>query len=117
MFLDFPNKVIKESVQSTKYFPLENDLAEGCLASALQMSQAAKKELANLEDINEGIMDLTDDKVVKEYIAIFNKWVSETNDLAKEGKIQYGVVPYNIKGYTGGIYDTINHHGSINKVI
>ena len=72
------------------------------------MSQAGKTELKKLADINEGILDLTDDKAVEEFKAASKKWMSESFALEQQGKLQYGVVPYKIEGYTGGIFDPKN---------
>uniref|UniRef100_A0AC34F973 NADH:flavin oxidoreductase/NADH oxidase N-terminal domain-containing protein n=1 Tax=Panagrolaimus sp. ES5 TaxID=591445 RepID=A0AC34F973_9BILA len=64
---DLPLKILNRSVQSTIEWPFGDDFVSAALACACQMAQAASTPYSPDKDINEGIMDLTDETTLKEY--------------------------------------------------
>ncbi|KAE9548023.1 hypothetical protein FO519_008763 [Halicephalobus sp. NKZ332] len=103
---DFPKRILNRTVQSAKYCPFRDDFLTGVLACSLQMAQAGSKPLKDSKDVNDGVMNLTDEETVKEYNDAQKHFLSETATAAKEGKIKYGVIPYKVSGFIGNIYDT-----------
>ncbi|KAE9547494.1 hypothetical protein FO519_009295 [Halicephalobus sp. NKZ332] len=103
---DFPKRILNRTVQSAKKHPFEGDLISAILACSLQMAQAGSKPLKDSKDVNDGIMDLTDEKTVEEYNNAQKLFLLEILGAGKEGNIKYGVVPYKVSGFVGNIYDT-----------
>ena len=69
------------------------------------MAQAANKPLKDSNGVNDGVMDLSDEKVAKQYAEAQELFITETINAVKEGKIKYGVIPYNVSGFIGSVFD------------
>ena len=69
------------------------------------MSQAGSKPLKESSSVNDGIIDLSDEKTVEEYINAQTLFIDEVLNNVKEGKVRYGVVPYKVSGFIGGVFD------------
>ena len=68
------------------------------------MAQAGSKSLKDSTDVNDGIMELNDEKTVEEYIEAQTLSITETFGAAQEGKVKYGVVPYKVSGFVGSVF-------------
>uniref|UniRef100_A0AC34Q3B0 NADH:flavin oxidoreductase/NADH oxidase N-terminal domain-containing protein n=1 Tax=Panagrolaimus sp. JU765 TaxID=591449 RepID=A0AC34Q3B0_9BILA len=98
---DLPRQILSGKVHSAAEFPFNDDLIACALACTLQMSQAGQKSLAEDPNINDGIMDLSDEETVREYLQIQNQFLLTVLEAGKEGKIKVGLVPYKIDNFTG----------------
>ena len=69
------------------------------------MAQAGSKSLKDSNGVNDGIIDLSDDKTVEEYKNAQALFINEILAAAKEGKIKYGIVPYKVSGFIGDVFN------------
>jgi 2,4-dienoyl-CoA reductase-like NADH-dependent reductase (Old Yellow Enzyme family) len=92
--IDFPSKVLSGKVQSALINPFDQDFAISNIASNTQMWQAQQTPYNPNVDINEGIMDMSDEKVEEHFRVAVQKYAEELVALAKTGKPLYGVFNY-----------------------
>ena len=80
------------------------------------MAQAGGKPLKDSNGVNDGIIDLSDDKTVEEYNNAQTLFINEILGAAKEGKIRYGVVPFKVSGFIGDAFNPAESEASNGQV-
>ena len=75
--------------------PFDHDFAISNVSSNTQMWQAQQTPYDPKVDINQGIMDLSDESVAEHFKAAVQKYSEEMVLQAKAGKPLYGVFNYN----------------------
>uniref|UniRef100_A0A7E4WAD6 Oxidored_FMN domain-containing protein n=1 Tax=Panagrellus redivivus TaxID=6233 RepID=A0A7E4WAD6_PANRE len=96
---DLVNNLLSGKIESTiAWSPIidPQDFTTAEFACTAQMAQAAQKSVAESESINEGVIDLTDDDTVKEFLEAQQKHLDKAVAASKEGRVVYGYVPFRL---------------------
>ncbi|KAI1700206.1 NADH-dependent flavin oxidoreductase nadA [Ditylenchus destructor] len=90
---DFPQKVLRQQVQSAIWNPFEQDTQVSVWAGAAQMNQAGLRSLRDCGgDLNFGIMDLSDQNTLEKFMAAKNHFSHKSEELQKQQQWASGVV-------------------------
>ncbi|KAI1697944.1 NADH-dependent flavin oxidoreductase nadA [Ditylenchus destructor] len=90
---DFPQKVLRQQVQSAIWNPFEQDTQISVWAGAAQMNQAGLRSLKECGgDLNFGVMDLSDQKTLEKFMAAKNHFTQKSEELQKQQQWPSGVV-------------------------
>uniref|UniRef100_A0AC35FZN6 Arginine kinase n=1 Tax=Panagrolaimus sp. PS1159 TaxID=55785 RepID=A0AC35FZN6_9BILA len=92
---DFPNKVLKQQIQSAMWSPFEDDMSLGVPAAAAQIAQAGKTGLKETQfDANFGIANFADEKTHQSFLTAKKVRDAEIETMKKEGKLIAGVIQF-----------------------
>uniref|UniRef100_A0A914QE91 Aldolase n=1 Tax=Panagrolaimus davidi TaxID=227884 RepID=A0A914QE91_9BILA len=92
---DFPNKVLKQQIQSAMWSPFEDDMSLGVPAAAAQIAQAGKTGLKETQfDANFGISNFADEKTHQSFLTAKKVRDAEIESMKKEGKLIAGVIQF-----------------------
>uniref|UniRef100_A0A914Y3X2 Uncharacterized protein n=1 Tax=Panagrolaimus superbus TaxID=310955 RepID=A0A914Y3X2_9BILA len=96
--MDFPLKILNGSVQSAIESPFGDDLVSNGLACNCQMAQAGLTPYSPDKPLMEGVMDITDEKTMREFKIAQNEFMQTVVRKMIGKQFYHGVVPYKING-------------------
>lgn len=93
---DLPAKILSGEVQSAIVNPFDQDFAVSNLLSNLQMWQSQQKNIKEISNINEGILDASDEAQKARFQETLKVYLEEISKIAAEGKPIHGTIQLKI---------------------
>uniref|UniRef100_A0A914P943 NADH:flavin oxidoreductase/NADH oxidase N-terminal domain-containing protein n=1 Tax=Panagrolaimus davidi TaxID=227884 RepID=A0A914P943_9BILA len=96
--MDFPIKILNGTVHSAIQSPFGDDLLSNGLSCNCQMAQAGLFPYSPDKPLTDGVMDITDEKTLKEFKRAQNEFMQNVIRKMIGKQFYHGIVPYRLNG-------------------